>query len=138
MTLPDVALGLVRAQLTGVDVFDGPPLDANGSPVSPARYVSMYPDLGTLSAQDVAQTSDLVTFRIVFTYVTSGTQAGSAGVRWLADKTRAALVDVVPSVTGWQFGPFVLESTRPIQDDPDEPTTVLFASDTFVVMGARA
>lgn len=137
-TLPDVALTLSRAALAGVDVFDGPPVDENGNKVSPPQYVAMWPDLGTPRAEDVAHTSDLVTYRLVFTYVTRGAQAGRDGVRWLTDKTRGALVDVVPTVPGWLFGPFEVESTRLLQDDPDEPELVLFASDTFVISGARA
>lgn len=131
MSLPDAALALVTAAVPGVPVYDGRVVKAD-------RYVVLWSDAGLLSAQDVAQTSDLITYRFRLTYVSGGAQVGRRTCAWLADRCRFALVDIVPIVDGWQFGPIALESTQPIQLDPDEPTDVMYGSDGFVVSGARA
>ena len=132
MSLPDVILDLVTAAVPDVPVHDG------HVPTFTDRYVVLWADPGTVSAQDVAHTSDLVQYRFRLTYVTGGAQAGRRSVAWLAGHCRAALIDVMPTVPGWVFGPIELESTAPIQVDPDSETTVLYGVDSFVVLGARA
>ncbi|MGN6245114.1 MAG: hypothetical protein ACTHQ3_15790 [Motilibacteraceae bacterium] len=131
--LPDVVIAMIEAALPGVPIGD------TVSPAAP-RYVRFNGDPGERWAEDVAHTSDLVRYRFRVTYVADAEPYGRKGVEWLIDRVRPALVDVVPQVTGYVFGPIELEpgAGQPIQIDDSAVTDVLFGSDGFVVMGARA
>lgn len=135
MTVADATLAALTAGLSPVPVCDAKVPDT-----PPDRYVVQYPDAGTLWSETVDVSSDLATFRVRVVYVTRGPQAGRAGVEFLARKAREALVGRFLSVPGWALGPMLMDPTsEPIRRDDDEPgAVVLFASDSFVVTGARA
>ncbi|WP_426566382.1 hypothetical protein ACPPVT_07500 [Angustibacter sp. McL0619] len=135
--LPDATVVLLSAALAPVPFYDGK-LPANESDI-PLRYVVGYFDDGTPWAGDVAHTSDLCTYRFQLTYATKGSKASRRAVSWLRNTCRAALIDVVPDVDGWQFGPYELDLARPVEPDNDVPSSpALFAVDQFAIYGARA
>jgi hypothetical protein len=131
--LPDVVISMVSTALAGIPVTDT--ISPDGAP----RYVRFTSDAGVRWAEDVAHTSDLVRYRFRLTYVADASPYGRRGVAAMVDRARAALIDVVPQVAGYVFGPIELEAVdQPIQLDPDAPADVLFGSDAFVVSGAKS
>lgn len=133
-SLPDDVLARLRAALGTAPVGDGTVPAGD-----PARYVVAYFDDGQRTAENVAHTSDLVTYRWQLTYACRGASAVRGAVTWLRQTCQAALIDVVPVVPGFQFGPIELETTRPTIPDPDVAgTPALFAVDQFVCHGAIA
>lgn len=140
-TLPDDVLARLTAVLGSAPVGDGkaPTVPDSDPPKTPARYVVAYFDDGQRTAENVAHTSDLVTYRWQLTYAARGDSAVRSAVTWLREKAQAALIDVVPDVPGYQFGPIELETTRPTIPDPDVAgSPALFAVDLFVCRGALA
>ena len=131
MTLADYLVARVQAALGAIPVDDGAPKAA-------PRHVAFYGDPGIYTAGDVAHTSDLVTFRFQLTYIVEGAGADRPQCDWMASKARAVLIDHVPVVVGFQFGPIEHGTALAAKSDPDSTTAAVFSVDTFVVRGARA
>lgn len=131
-TLPDVVLALAKAA-SPVPIGDG------RAPAGVKRWAVAYFDDGALHAEDVAHTSDLVIHSWQLTYVARGDQAVRSSISIVRAAIRGALIDVVPVVPGWVFGPIELDLARPTIPDPDVPgEPALFAVDLFSCRGSRA
>lgn len=109
---------------------------SEGVPDAPAaRYAVLWAAAGTLSAQDVANTPDLLTvpFQI------SSVGRGPAEAEAIATDARDLLVGRVPTAEGWVCGPVVHVSSAPPRRDEDRPDeTVYLSVDSYEVQAARA
>lgn len=134
MSVADAVLALAKAAVAPVVVYDGKVPDAPAD-----RYVVLYSDPGTRFSETVTATSDLTRVRFQLTYVGRGLQAARPVVESLAEKCRNALLDVTPTMAGWQFGPIQHEGSRPLDVDPDDPSAIVLSfADSFVLLGSRA
>jgi len=131
VSLADYLIARVQTALGAIPVDDGDPKAA-------PRHVAFYGDSGVYTAGDVTHTSDLVTFRFQLTYIVEGPGADRPQCDWLASKARAALIDHVPTVAGFQLAPVEHETALAAKPDPDSTTSAVFSVDKFVVRGSRA
>lgn len=98
--IADVILQMIRAAVPGVTVYDGRVPDSPDSGVPPERYVVLYVDTGTRSAETVEHRSTSETWRWQTTCVAP--DRGMAA--WLARRIGDALTDTRPAVAGWSCG----------------------------------
>lgn len=100
MSLADAILDMIRDAVPGVTVYDGRVPDGPEQETPPERYVAVYLDPGTRTADNVAHESVATVHRWQTTCVAP--DRGMA--QWLADRVRDRLVDHQPSATGWNPG----------------------------------
>lgn len=109
-------------------------LDGIADATTEVRYAVLHITPGALSADDVAGRYDLLQQRFQVTSV--GTSSEQA--EWVADRSRDALLGVVPRLDGWQCGPISAYEPEPIQPDRDRPDRVLFFTTcSYVFHAAR-
>lgn len=131
MSLADYLVARVKTAMDPLPVDDGKSVKA-------PRHVAFYADEPLRTAEDVAHTSNLLTGRFQLTYIGEDADASRAPVQWMQRKARVALIDHVPVVDGFVWGPIELETTIPAKSDDDSTTSAVYAIDTFVVRGATA
>lgn len=131
MSLADYLIARLKTVLGSIPIDDGDPQAA-------PQHVTFYADPGVYTAGNVAHTSDLVTFRFQLTYIVEGAGADRWQCDWLSALARPALIDHVPVVGGFVFGPIEHETALAAKPDPDSTTAAVFSVDTFVVRGATA
>jgi hypothetical protein len=129
VNVPDVILAMLKAAVSPAVTYD-----AHVPKNDEERYAVLYIAAGAFRAEDVAHTSDLVTFRWQVTSV--GTSRAQA--QWVADRSRDGLIDRRPQVEGWVLGPVEHVNTQQIRSDSDAPDRVLFyGADWYELAGSR-
>jgi hypothetical protein len=124
-----IAALLALIQAAGVTVYDGAVPDRPTLP-----YAVLYADLGTHTAQSLANDPDWTDLRFQVTSV--GVLPASA--RIVAEKSLGALLGVRPTVPGRRCGPIRHDSSQPIQRDDDQQPPLFYATDQFTVSSVPA
>lgn len=106
-------------QGAGLTVYDARVPD---SPTLP--YVVLYAEPGLLQRSALAATSGWLDWPFQVTAV--GKERSQAA--WAAQKARAALVDVAPTVTGRTCSPILQDSSQPITRDDDITPPVFYVA----------
>lgn len=122
-------LQTIRDALPGVDVYDAQVLAT-----PPGRYVVLWPDLGTRSADTVEHRSSSTLFRWQTTCVAPDREMAA----WLAETVQDALVDTRLSVDGWSPG--LIEHTFGLPPSRDEAVLerpVVVAIDRYQLLADR-
>jgi hypothetical protein len=123
VSVVDGILALLRAD-TNLTVYDGAP------PASPAYpIVIVYGNNGTRTPSDVAGRSRQVDVRVQCTVHAVSTESA----RIVADRVVAALVDRVPTATGFACGPVRQESSPPSYADDSIAQPVVIQPLLFTV-----
>lgn len=114
MTFTDAVLGLVRAPIPTVRVFDsGSPDENTEAEQIPERYVVFWPDIGTPEGGNVAGdfTGGLYRWQLNFVAPDRGT------CEWLALEVRTAILGTRPFIPGWSCGQIQLPLSLPARRD---------------------
>lgn len=115
-------LALLRAGANLTDkVYDGKIPDPRPAPPYVQVYISRERPRGA-EGNTLAGTSDQIILRAICHCVGGGDDAVAA--RAMAAAAEAALLDVVPAISGRECQPIALESSQPPQ--PDETTGTLY------------
>lgn len=117
----DAVLGLLRA-VPNLTVYDGRVPDA---PVTP--YVVVYSSAGTAGRESLVPVSDALALPFQVTSVGKSTREAL----WAAERSRAALLDVVPTVSGRRLQPIAQDSSSPVRRDDSVDPPLLFVVDTY-------
>lgn len=114
MTFTDSVLGLVRAPIPTVTVFDSGAPDENTEPSEvPERYAVFWPDIGTPQSDSVCGQFTGGLFRWQLNFV-----APDRGMcEWMALKVRTALLGTNPHISGWSCGQIQLPLSLPARRD---------------------
>jgi hypothetical protein len=114
MTFTDSVLGLVRAAVPAVSVFDSGSPDENTEPDQvPERYVVFWPDTGTPQGDSVCGEFTGGLFRWQLNFVAP--DRGMA--EWMSQKVRDSLLGDRPFIAGWSCGQIQLPLTLPARRD---------------------
>lgn len=120
----------LAVDVAGVDDEAAPP--TGGQPATP--YVVVTPD-------GLPQVSDRLagwSANIVGTIYVRHVGATWAEAAWAQEKTRARLLDQVPTVAGRSVAPLRMFDTEPVRVDRDEPTPLFYAVDVYRLWSAPA
>lgn len=132
--IPAAILALVRDSVPGVTVYDGRVPDGPGHDPPPDRYVAVYIDRGTRSAEAVDSVSTSRTWRWQVTCVAP--DRGMAA--WLAERVADGLVDVRPKVDGWVCGQIEHTfSQQPQADEQVQERPVMVAVDLYALLAEK-
>jgi len=115
----DAVQALIGAQVTCYMA------EAPNNPTYP--YAVLYADQGLGRRSTLAPDT---TVRMV-TFQTTCVGEGSEAAQWAADKVRAAVEDVQPSVSGWSCGPVQHLASQPVRRDDDVDPAVFYAVDMW-------
>lgn len=114
MTFTDSVLGLVRAPVPTVTVFDSGAPDENTEPAEvPERYAVFWPDIGTPQSGGVCGEFTGGLFRWQLNFVAP--DRGMA--EWMAQEVRDAILGTQPFIPGWACGQIQLPLSLPARRD---------------------
>lgn len=120
-----------KVHLADVDgALDG----VNAAPPPSTPYVVLRTDSAPLTSDRLTQWSNRLDMRLYVTCV----GATMREAQWAQEKTRALLVDVVPTVTGRTCGPLTMADSSPVTTDHDVTPPLLVVVDVYRLLSLAA